>query len=54
MLDGVYKIYRDEGAKSLYTGSFARVLFQMPAVAIAMSVLEVSKPKIQLLFDKIE
>ena len=47
MLDGVYKIARDEGFRALLSGSLARILFHMPNVAIVMSCLEVIKPKIQ-------
>ena len=47
MLDGVYKIARDEGAATLFAGSFARIMFHIPNVAISMAVLEVLKPTIQ-------
>jgi hypothetical protein len=47
MLDGVYKIARDEGARALFHGSFARILFHVPNVAISMSLVEYFKPKIQ-------
>ena len=44
MLDGVYKIYRDEGAKALLAGSWARILFHVPNVAITMSLVEMLRP----------
>lgn len=44
MLDGVYKIARDEGALALFSGSFARILFHVPNVAISISLVEVLKP----------
>ncbi len=47
MLDGVYKIARDEGVKALFHGSLARILFHMPNVAISMSCVEAFKPHIQ-------
>ncbi len=47
MLDGVYKIGRDEGIKALFHGSLARILFHMPNVAITMSCVEAFKPHIQ-------
>jgi len=47
MLDGVFKIARDEGARALFHGSLARILFHVPNVAISMSLVEVFKPKIQ-------
>ena len=31
MLDGVWKIARDEGPKALFSGSLARVIFHVPA-----------------------
>jgi Mitochondrial carrier protein len=46
MLDGVYKIARDEGALALFSGSFARILFHVPNVAITMSLVEVIKPRV--------
>lgn len=47
MLDGVYKIARDEGVRALFHGSFARILFHVPNVAISMSCVEIFKPHIQ-------
>ena len=47
MLDGVWKIARDEGPKALFSGSLARVIFHVPAVAIAMSIVEKVKPHIR-------
>lgn len=29
MIDGVYKIYRDEGFSKLFTGCLARIMFQV-------------------------
>lgn len=47
MLDGVYKIGRDEGVKALFHGSLARIIFHVPNVAISMSLVEVFKPHIK-------
>lgn len=47
MLDGIYKIVRDEGPRALFHGSLARILFHVPNVAITMSIIEVIKPKIR-------
>jgi 3-hydroxy-3-methylglutaryl CoA synthase len=44
MLDGVYKIARDEGVRALFAGSFARICFHVPNVAISMVSLELLKP----------
>lgn len=44
MFDGVYKIARDEGPRALFAGSFARICFHVPNVAISMATLEVLKP----------
>ena len=46
MLHGVYRIALDEGPLALFAGSFARCAFQVPMVAISMSVIEVIKPKV--------
>mmetsp|Transcript_25727 Transcript_25727/g.18207 ORF Transcript_25727/g.18207 Transcript_25727/m.18207 type:complete len:97 (+) Transcript_25727:54-344(+) len=46
LLHGVWTIARDEGAMALLNGSLARIMFHVPMVAISMSVLEMSKPKI--------
>ena len=46
MIDAIYKIGNDEGAKSLFKGSMARVLYHVPNVAISMGVLEQVKPMI--------
>jgi len=46
MLDGVYKIGRDEGVRALFNGSFARILFHVPNVAITMGLVEYVKPKV--------
>ena len=40
LVDAVYKIGREEGAKSLFNGSFARILYHVPNTAISMGVLE--------------
>ena len=40
MIDAVYKIGRDEGIKSLFKGSVARIFYHVPNVAISMGVLE--------------
>ena len=47
LLDAIYKIGRDEGARSLFNGSFARILYHVPSVAISMGVLEQVKPFIR-------
>lgn len=47
MLDGVWKIFRDEGPRALLSGSLARIIFHVPNVAISMSLLEVVKPHVQ-------
>ena len=46
MIDGIYKIARDEGAMALFSGSLARILFHVPNVAITMSLVEILKPSI--------
>ena len=46
MLDAVYKIGRNEGPKALLNGALARIIYQVPATAISMSVMEHLKPKI--------
>ena len=46
MVDAMYKIGRDEGVRALYNGSFARILYHVPMVAISMAVLEKVKPQI--------
>lgn len=40
LVDAVYKIGREEGPRALFNGSFARILFQVPNVAISMSLVE--------------
>lgn len=52
MFHGVYRIATEEGIKALFNGAFARILFQIPMVAITMSLLEFIKPRMQLLFDR--
>lgn len=47
IFDGIYKIARDEGPRALLNGSLARIYFLVPNVAIAMSLVEVLKPKVQ-------
>lgn len=47
LVDALYKIQRDEGGvKTLFNGSFARILYHVPMVAISMAVLEKVKPTI--------
>ncbi len=46
MLDGVYKIGRDEGVRALFNGSLARIMFHVPNVAITMSLVESLKPRV--------
>ena len=46
LVDAVYKIGKEEGVRSLFNGSFARILYHVPMVAISMGVLEQAKPKI--------
>ena len=45
MFHGVYRIALDEGPLALFAGSFARCCFHVPMVAIAMSTVEVVKPR---------
>ncbi len=52
IFDGMYKIGRDEGVRALFNGSFARILFHVPNVAISMGCVEVIKPRVQKLLDK--
>ena len=51
MLDGVHKIYKEEGLRALYNGCLARILFHMPNVAISMGVIEIMRPKVTSLLD---
>jgi hypothetical protein len=53
LIDGMHKIARDEGFRSLYNGTLARIMFQIPNVAISMSVLEYMKPRVRTYLDKI-
>ncbi len=46
MFDGIYKIARDEGFFALYNGTFARVLYHMPTVAISMGLIEILRPRV--------
>ena len=46
MLDAVYKIARNEGPRALLNGALARIIYQVPATAISMSVMEHIKPKL--------
>ena len=46
LLDAVFKIGKEEGVRALFNGSFARILYHVPHVAISMGVLEQVKPKI--------
>ena len=46
LLDALYKIGKNEGVLSLLNGSFARIIYHVPMVAISMSILELVKPKI--------
>lgn len=45
----VYRIGRDEGLRALLNGSLARIMFQVPNVAITISLVEVLKPKVYTL-----
>lgn len=40
LADAVYKIGKEEGVLALFRGSFARILYHVPMVAISMGVLE--------------
>lgn len=51
MLDGVYKIGRDEGVIALFSGSLARIMFHVPNVAITMGLIEKIKPHVQAALD---
>lgn len=50
MLHGVYRIASDEGPRALFSGSFARILFHVPNVAISMAIMEFLKPVVNNLF----
>lgn len=45
MVHGIYLIYVTEGAKALFQGSLARVMFHTPNTAIVMSLLELFRLK---------
>jgi Mitochondrial carrier protein len=51
MLDGVWKIARDEGPLALFNGSLARILFHVPNVAISMAVVEILKPHVKTMIE---
>ena len=44
LLDAIHKIVKNEGVKSLFNGSLARIVYHVPMVAISMSILEHIKP----------
>lgn len=52
MLDGLIQIAQKEGVLALYNGSLARVCTHFPTVAIAMSVVEASKPHMEKLINR--
>ena len=55
MIDAVYRISKEEGIRALLNGSFTRILFQVPNVAITMSIIEMVKPKVYtVLKDKFD
>jgi len=43
--DAIYKIVREEGARALFNGSLARIMFHVPNVAISMSLVEMARPQ---------
>jgi hypothetical protein len=47
MLDGLIQITKNEGPLALWNGSIARVWTHFPTVAIAMSVIEATKPYVE-------
>jgi hypothetical protein len=46
MFDAMYKIARAEGPTALFNGALARIFYQVPAIAISMTVMEQCKPRI--------
>ena len=44
LVHAIYTIVREEGIRTLFNVSFARILFHVPNVAITMSVVEMLKP----------
>ena len=51
IVDGLIKMVKNEGPKSLFNGTFARVIHQIPTVAISMATLEMVRPRMQKLLD---
>ena len=47
MIQGIFKIVKQEGFKSLFRGSQARVLSMMPQGTIIMTLVEQVKPIVQ-------
>ena len=54
LADAIYKIGRDEGIRSLFNGSLARIMYHVPMTAISMAILEQVKPVIQKQFDRLQ
>jgi len=54
MFHAIHRIFHEEGGKALFNGSVARVMFQMPMVAITMGIAEFMKPRLWKLYDKTE
>jgi len=52
MVDGLIQIVSKEGVLALYNGSFARMCYHFPTVAIAMSVVEFMKPHVEKIINK--
>lgn len=51
MIQGLISIGYTEGVKGLYRGSIARILSFTPTVALTMTFIELSKPKVEMLLD---
>jgi len=51
LADAVGRIIKKEGILSLWRGAGTRALTQMSTVGIAMSIVEVVKPRIQKVLD---
>jgi len=52
-IEALYRIPMNEGFLSLYKGLFVRVLYNVPNVAIAMSVLELVKPSVSHMLSNV-
>jgi len=52
MMDGLVQIFKKEGVFALWNGSLARMCTHFPTVAIAMSVIEATKPMVGKLVNE--